>query len=163
MRGALAKARRRGAGRMTPPLFLGLVESGTEIKRISLTLGPVIRKLFTDLEDRDSVSGEGVMAEGSGECQASLGSPLTPRSLPGSWLQAPLVSLPASPHRSLQARMVPSPSPPPLSSDQAATPSLLPSFAFFPTAALHTNPSLFFRVFPVPSALLFALPSCCSS
>lgn len=60
------------------PSSLGLVESGTEIKGISLTLGPVIRKLFTDLEDRDSVSREGVMVEGSGEFQASQGSPLAP-------------------------------------------------------------------------------------
>lgn len=67
---------------------MGLVGSGTEIKEISLTLGPVIRKLFTDLEDRDSVSREGVMMEGPGECLASQGSPIT---LPDSWLQAPLL------------------------------------------------------------------------
>lgn len=80
MRGALAEAGWRGVGRRShpPPPFLGLVESGTEIKGISLTLGPVIRKLFTDLEDRDSVSREGVMAEGPGECLASQGSPLSP-------------------------------------------------------------------------------------
>lgn len=63
-------------GKEEPLLSLGLVESGTKIKGISLTLGPVIRKLFTDLEDRDSVSREGVMVEGSGECLASQGSPL---------------------------------------------------------------------------------------
>lgn len=82
VRGALAKAGWRGVGSRSLSLSLlpslGLVESGTEIKGISLTLGPVIRKLFTDLEDRDSVSREGVMVEGSGECQASQGSPLTP-------------------------------------------------------------------------------------
>lgn len=79
VRGALAEAGWRGVERRShpPPPPLGLVESGTEIKGISLTLGPVIRKLFTDLEDRDSVSREGVTAGGPGECLASQGSPLS--------------------------------------------------------------------------------------
>lgn len=77
------------SGKEEPPFpSLSLVGSGTEIKEISLTLGPVIRKLFTDLEDRDRVSREGMMVEGPRECLASQGSPLT---LPGSWLQASLV------------------------------------------------------------------------
>lgn len=107
MRGALAEAGWRGVGRRShpPPPPLGLVESGTEIKGISLTLGPVIRKLFTDLEDRDSVSREGVTAEGPGECLASQGSPLSPAAClaPGCrhlWsLGASSFPLPAPPSR----------------------------------------------------------------
>lgn len=107
VRGALAEARWRGVGRRShpPPPPLGLMESGTEIKGISLTLGPVIRKLFTDLEDRDSVSREGVTAEGPGECLASQGSPLSPAACmaPGCrhlWsLGASSFPLPAPPSR----------------------------------------------------------------
>lgn len=118
---------------LSPLPSLGLVESGTEIKGISLTLGPVIRKLFTDLEDRDSVSREGVMAEGPGECQASHGSPLTP---PHSacLLAAGTSSVSLkSPCCSLRDRTVLSPSPHPAPLNQAVlgcSSFTAPSFCF---------------------------------
>lgn len=159
VRGALTKAGWRGLGRRTPSLCLspfpslGLVKSGTEIKGISLTLGPVIRKLFTDLEDRDSVSREGVMAEGPGECQASQGSPLTPPQSACLLAAGTSGFSPMSPCCSLRDRTVPSPSPQCVPLSQAVlgcSSSTAPSFCF---------PLLSYPLYQCTSYLTFLFPS----
>lgn len=131
---------------------LGLVESGTEIKGISLTLGPVIRKLFTDLEDRDSVSREGVMAEGPGECQASQGSPITPPQS-ACLLAAGTSGLsPMSPCCSLRDRTMPSPSPHSTPLSQAVL-----GCSFF-TAPSICFPLLSYSLYQSTHCLVFLLP-----